>query len=186
LKLKTSWVILISTIFVTGLVTGLNAASTFGGDRTHKDVRVSSNVYFARDGVTFQSSNLITNIGAVYLRNILAWNNVTVGTVSCLSLGNGTPAASMTKLTTEATLAGFDRKNGTVSNWLNGTKQAYNVTYTWAATDAVTVQSCGLHWGVTDDSDNNMFAVAYLTDGTQQQFTIGSNCTLTWVNTLDV
>ena len=61
------------------------------------------------------------------------------------------------KLPNEITGNGLDRETGTPSV-VNGT--AYQVTYTWTATAAQSVQATGLHWDATDDSDSNMFAAA--------------------------
>ena len=161
----------------------------------HRDPQFSSNVYFTfNDGTgmhEFESGNVITNIGETMVRNLLGFNNISsYAPLQYISLGNGTIAAALTKLTVESTANGFNRTQGTPVSWNNGTDSAFNVTVTFTVSglgvgEYISVQSAGLHWNETDESDNNMFACAYLTDSTYHQFTNGSTCTVTWVITVD-
>lgn len=162
----------------------------------HRDPQFTSNVFFTvsdSSGVhEFESGNLITNIGETMARNLLGFNNISsYAPLQYISLGNATVAVTLTKLTTESTTNGFNRtQDATPDAWLNGTDSAFNVTVTFTVSglgvgEYISVQSAGLHWNETDESDNNMFACAYLTDGTYHQFTNGSTCTVTWVITVD-
>ena len=161
----------------------------------HRDPQFPSNVYFTvtdESGVhEFESGNVITDIGETMVRNLLGFNNISsYAPLQYISLGNGTIAAALTKLTVESTANGFNRTEGTPVSWNNGTDSAFNVTVTFTVSglgvgEYISVQSAGLHWNETDESDNNMFACAYLTDATYHQFTNGSTCTVTWVITVD-
>jgi len=162
----------------------------------HRDPQFSSNVIFVfkdASGVCeeSESGNLITNIGETMVRNLLGFNNISsYAPLKYISLGNGTVATTLTKLTVEPTTNGFNRTEGTPVSWNNGTDSAFNVTVTFIVSglgvgEYISVQSAGLHWNETDESDNNMFACAYLTDSTYHQFTNGSTCTVTWVITVD-
>jgi len=157
----------------------------------HRDPQVSANVYVLIETIegssSYSSGNIITDIGEAYVRNILGWDNVTSNNATqWISLGNATIAQTLTKLGVEATTVGFERAaNDTCVAWNNGTDRAYNVTNKFTATGNIAVNATGCHWNPTGNSDNNMFACAYLTDGTMHQFTATSNCTVTWVFTVD-
>lgn len=100
----------------------------------------------------------MVTIGSTHVRNFLGFANQTNVACMYLSLSNdAAPQPDWTKLPNEITANGFDREWG-VATVVNGT--AYQVTYTWTATAAQSVQATGLHWDVTDDSDTNMLAAA--------------------------
>ena len=114
-----------------------------------------------RDGVIFyeyDDHNLITTIGSKHVRNFLGFANQTNAAIENIALSNdAAPAASWTKLPGEITTLALDRAAGTAST-VNAT--AFQVTYTWTASGAQSIQCTGLHWSVVDDSDNNLFAAA--------------------------
>jgi len=161
----------------------------------HRSPKLVCNVFVSittpEDTVTGESGNLVTNIGETAIRNLLGFDNISsYAPFKYLSLGNATPAVTLTKLTTEATTNGLARATGTVVSWNNGTDSAFNVTYTWTVTGLgsgvyIAVQTAGCHWNDTGNSDSNMAACAYLTDGAQHQLTDGSTVTVTWCWTVD-
>jgi len=114
-----------------------------------------------RDGVIFyeyDDHNLITTIGSKHVRNFLGFANQTNAAIENIALSNdAAPAAAWTKLPAEITTLALDRAAGTASV-VNAT--AFQVTYTWTASGAQSIQCTGLHWSVADDSDNNLFAAA--------------------------
>lgn len=154
----------------------------------HVDPRVTANVYFTE---TYQgksemlaSGNLITTIGEnqslyAHISNLM--------NLTAISVGNSTPGAALTQLNSEAAENGFARQTVAQSAvWQNGGHDAINFTSTFTAVTAMeTLNSAGLQWSDVSGSDNNLFAVAYLTDGTAQQFPVGSTCTVTWVLTFN-
>jgi hypothetical protein len=157
---------------------------------SHHDPTVHANVYFHVQtplGVEdYQSGNVMTTILENDVRDWMGFGNQTSLTNSTkwISLGNATTiSAALTKLPYEATTGNFSR-NGTGTNiaWYNTTANhyAFNVTFTWYCTATVAVNATGLHWDNNPNSNNNMAACAWLTDGTIHQFTATSNCTVTW------
>lgn len=157
---------------------------------THKDPQIEVNVYCSEsiEGVEYLlgSGNLITDIGENATIDGLFGNTYNI---SGISSGNATVSAALTKLTTEATTSGFDRQAPTVSAlWFNSGDIARNYTCTFTATADIAVNAVGLHWSVTDDSDSNMFACAYITDGSYHQFPLSdpaSTLTVKWVITVN-
>ena len=156
-KYQVSALVILLTLSV-GIFVGRQQASMYGEAGADPSGHVSVKAY--RDGELFyeyEDHNLITTIGSTRIKNILGWDNQTGATIY-LSLSNdATPLVSWTKLPGEITANGLDRMTGTPSG-VNAT--AYQVTYQWTATAAQSVQCTGLHWVVTDDSDNNLFAAA--------------------------
>ncbi len=148
-------------VLTMGVYIGRQSATTmFHGDAGPDPAGHVSVIGF-RDGEIFyeyEQHNLITTIGSTQLRDFLGFSNHTNAACIYLSLSDdGAPAASWTKLPTEITINGLDRETGTPTV-VNAT--AYQVTYTWTATASDTVDCTGLHWVVTDDSDDNMLAAA--------------------------
>lgn len=128
--------------------------------------------------------NVKTLIADRYERNILGFNNVTDhNATKWMSLGNCTPANTLTVITTEATTGNLSRRlSHSIVSWMNGTHRAVNFTCEWTGTlNYVSVDSIGLHWNPTGDL--NLYAVAYCTDGTYQQFGVGSKATAIWTIT---
>lgn len=154
----------------------------------HKNPSVKYNVYAFKDGVSIGegSGNLITDIGETWLRDWAACsasNTTSRDGARYISLTNtGSPAASWTKLTSEVTANGFDRQEGAVTWWTNGGDAAFNVTKTFTATGTQQLQTAGLNWVATDDSDGNLFAAASFT---QTTFNAGDTLTITWTITFD-
>jgi hypothetical protein len=153
----------------------------------HKDPKLVANVYFyegtgAGAKLISKSGNLITDIGEnVTLFSLNAANQ----TLVAISTGNASSiTADLTQLDTEATTLGFDRVAANVSAyWFNSGDIAINYTALFRATDTISVNSVGLHWSVTDDSDNNMYAASFITDGTDHQFPVDGELTAVWVIT---
>ena len=150
----------------------------------HQDPRVKANVYVFKDGLLVGSAcgNLITTIGenqSLYAHIGNAMN------LAYISMGNCTPATGLTQITNEAAENGFTRASCSQSAvWSNGGHYAINFTTTFTGVTAMeTVSSAGLNWA--SSGNNNLYAVAYLTDGTAQQFPVGSTCTVTWVLTFN-
>lgn len=154
----------------------------------HKNPQIQWNVYAFSDGILIgeAAGNLITDIGEAWLRD---WAGSSAGNTTSrdgaryISLTNtGSPAADWTKLNSEVTANGFDRNEGTVTWWTNSGDAAFNVTKTFTATGTQQLQTAGLNWVATDDSDNNLFAAATFT---QTTFNAGDTLTITWVITFD-
>lgn len=158
----------------------------------HRDPSVQANVYFyegtgVNQQLVAESGNLITDIGENFARDVLGFNNVTDhnATIS-VSTGNASSiTAALTKLDTEATSDGFERVDGNVTAWVNSGDYAFNVTAAFDASGTITVDSVGLHWSNVSDSDNNMFAASFITDGTDHQFPAASRLTVVWVITVN-
>ena len=145
--------------FTIGVYVGIKQPSLHGTAGADPEGHVS--VIALRDGVIFyeyDDHNLITTIGSKHVRNFLGFANQTNAAIENIALSNdAAPAASWTKLPAEITGLDLDRAAGAASV-VNAT--AFQVTYTWTAGGAQTIQCTGLHWDVTDDSDNNLFAAA--------------------------
>jgi hypothetical protein len=133
---------------------------------------------------TLASGNLITDIGELYVRNILGFDNVTNhNATKWISLSNdGSPAVGWTELTTEVNANGFSRALGTVVAWENSGDRAFNVSKQFTATGTQQLQTAGLQWNDTPVSDNNLFAGA---DFTQTTFNSADTLTITWVITVN-
>ena len=113
--------------------------------------------------VEYTTHNVITTRGSKNIRNILGWNNVTnLNATDDISLGYEIVSKTLTKLTTEITGSGLVRTSGTATS-VNDT--AYQTTNTWSSITAPeTINATGLHYDPTSDSDNNMIAVASITE----------------------
>lgn len=156
----------------------------------HRDPEIYVNLEFTlwdETGIltSSRSGNLLLNTGARHVRNFLGFVNQTNVACRYFSLGNGTPSATMSKLT-EATTGNLSRRDAdTVVAWMNGTKWAYNATVLFTgSTNYISVQSCMLHWDGTSDSSDNGLCVAYLTNGAYQQFGVATQARLRWIITI--
>jgi hypothetical protein len=115
------------------------------------------------------SHNLITNIGDNQT-GIRISTNGTYVEARWISLGNCTPAYTLTKLTTEATTLGATRKKGTFVAYLtagsppSGGNYAFNVTAKFYFTGDITLDAAALQWSATSNSDNNAYAIASITE----------------------
>ena len=183
MKFNKSWAL--SLVLTALLCTALTYALVQVHPYVHRDPRASVNVFVITETAAgrneMASGNVITDLFETNLRNTYGFYNDTMvpnatNMTKYISVGNCTPAQTLTKITTEATNNGFARATGTVAAWQNGTDAALNVTKTFtAATAATTIDSAGLNWYATSDSDNNLVAVAAIT---QTAFAIGDNCTI--------
>lgn len=178
------WGLITSLLLVSAFLCGYGLTNGF-----HRDPQVHANVFVIHESMsgkeTIPVGNVITDIAENTLRDRLAFANSTIGSnmTDYISLGNATVAATLTKITDECdNSSAFGRAQGTVSAWYNGTDYAYNVTKTFMANATVTINTAGLNWFSTDQSDNNLFAVAAIT---QTAFAVNDNCTITWVITID-
>lgn len=182
--------LLVTALLVGTITYGLVRVSPY----MHRDPELKANVYVIHESVNGKElipvGNVITNIAEATIRNLLGFGNATTGTAEIgtnktdyISLGNATAAATLTKITTECdNSSAFGRAQGTVAAWANNTDNAYNVTKTFTANATVTIDTAGLNWFWSDGSDNNLFAVAAIT---QTAFAVNDNCTITWVITCD-
>lgn len=154
----------------------------------HREPRVKANLFIlyetAKGSWSGQSGNLITDIGERLARNIIGFDNVSSNNATkWISLSNvGSPLVTWTELNTEVAANGFTRALGTVTAWNNGTDYAFNVTKKFTASGTQQLQTAGLQWNDTPESDGNLFAVATFT---QTTFESGDNLTITWVITWD-
>jgi len=126
--------------------------------------------------------NLITNIGDNQT-GIRVSTNGTYVEARWISLGNATPAYTLTKLTTEATTLGATRKLGTFVAYLTsgsaptGGNYAFNITAKFYFTGDITLNCAGAQWSATSGSDNNLYACASIT---QTAFHNLWNMTILW------
>jgi hypothetical protein len=146
-------------VFAIGVYVGREQPSFEAASGSDPAGHVSVKVW--RDGEViheYETHNLITTIGSTHLRNFLGWANQTNQASIYLALSNdATPLTSWVDLPGEIIGSGLARATGTPSV-VNAT--AYQVTYTWTATAAQSVQCTGLHWDATVDSPNNLLAAA--------------------------
>lgn len=128
----------------------------------------------------FHDGNVITDIGERWLRNVHSANNESAVLCKSIALGNDsdTTDVTATKLDTEATTLGFTRANGTVAYWVNAGDYAYNVTLKFTAGGVIAINAAALHWSLTSNSDNNIFAMFTL--GGTQAFQNMWNITIRW------
>lgn len=170
---------------LSGSFIGYNLAPTY---EAHKNPSVQWNVYAFKDGILVGEGegNLITDIGETWLRDwagCTAANTTSRSGAQYISLCNtASPLVTWTKLTSEVTANGFDRQAGTIAWWTNSGDSAFNVTKTFTATGTQQLQTAGLNWVSTGDSDNNLFAAAAFT---QTTFNAGDTLTITWTITFD-
>jgi hypothetical protein len=129
------------------------------------------------------SGNLITDIGENFA------GNATFGldgnsTSWAISLSNdGSSSAAWTELPTEVAANGFSRAVGeNVGPWANSGDWAMNITHTFTASGSQQLQTAGLQWSTTGESDNNLFAAA---DFPQTPFEASDTLTVTWVITVN-
>ena len=146
----------------------------------HHNPTLKANVFIIFETASgkdeFATGNVITNIGENYTRCAFSRGG-TWSKVEYISIGNATASASLTQLTTE-----YDRKQGTIAEWVNNGDYAFNVTYKWTFSSTVTLNCAGAHWG--SSGDGNLYAVANFPSGAQT-FNSGDNCTVKWVFTYD-
>jgi hypothetical protein len=180
-KLKIYSAVFLFGILCFGIGFNLNTITTY----IHRDPQASVNVFVFKETpmgtVIIGQGNLITDIGDRYARDIMGFSNDSEPVWS-ISLGNASVAAGLTKLTAEATTTGFERAVGLVTALKNGADWAFVVTYKFTATGYIQVDSAGLNWVSTGNSDGNLFAAAALTGGAQSFYNIW-NCTVVWTIT---
>jgi len=102
-------------------------------------------------------AGVLTNIGKDWIEQQLAASDGTQEALYCADSNNDTdpPLATWTILPQEITTNGLDRQTGTYTSTGVGT---WNVTVTKSVTGTQSTQLWGLHWIVTDASDNNLLA----------------------------
>jgi len=145
--------------YTIGLSVGRRESALYGTAGADLAGHVSVKAY--RDGVLFyeyDDHNLIVTIGSTHVRDFLGFASATNAAIENIALSNdAAPAISWTILPGEITVDGLDRAVGTVSE-VNAT--AFQVTHTWTALAAQSVQCTGLHWSDIDNSPDNLFAAA--------------------------
>ena len=117
------------------------------------------------DQVVYGESNLLTNIGANWIRGHLNGSTATVAKIANMSLSNDAGAASdaWTELPVEIAANGLDRATAAAGVVNNGSLGAFNITHTWTATGSQSCQLIGIHWNATDESNGNLFAAVKFT-----------------------
>lgn len=100
-------------------------------------------------------AGVLTNIGKDYIEQQISNTNASEKALYCADSNDATdpPLASWTKLPSEITSNGLDRQTGAYTSTGVGT---WNVSVTKTVTGTQSTQLWGLHWVVTDDSDNNL------------------------------
>lgn len=176
-------------LFVVGLCVvcfGLGAVvSNVDFGVVHRDPRVNVFMSVTKfDGVNVEelaSGNTITDIGETFLGESAITGEDANATWAIAVSNDGSASSAWTELPTEVTANGFGRAGAEESvAWSNGGDWAINFTYTFTATGSQTLQTAGLHWDDTGESDNNLFACA---DFTQTAFETDDTLTVTWVIT---
>jgi hypothetical protein len=165
-KREKLWIVAIAAIF---LVVGfsLGQMSSVFGSNVAEQTKQPGGIFTVevwRDGkLTLQEThNLVVTIGRTKARDYFSVGSTDITKFLALS-NDATPLVSWTKLPGEVVGSGLDRAAGTVSN-VNST--AYQTLYTWTATATVTVQCTGVHWIITGNSDNNLYAAGTFTQVT--------------------
>ena len=146
-------------------------------DAYHYDEATGTYVHFYHD----ESSNVITTIGLNFIEEHLGIGGATYDDpAKWISLSNdGGSAAGWTKLPTELdNTNGMGRAEGAYASTGDG---VWTITKTFTATGAVTVQTTGLQWLVTLQSDNNLMAA---NDFTSVTLADQDSLTITWTITL--
>jgi len=146
-------------------------------DAYHYDEATGTYVHFYHD----ESSNVITTIGLNFIEEHLGIGTATNDDpAKWISLSNdGTSLASWTQLPAE-----LDNTNGmgrAVGAYASTGDGVWTITKTFTATGAVTVQTTGLQWLVTLQSNDNLMAA---NDFTQVVLATDDSLTITWTITL--
>jgi len=98
----------------------------------------------------------LTTIGKNWIEQQLAASDGTQEALYCADSNNASaPDAAWTILPQEIAANGLDRQTGAYTSTGDGT---WNVTVTKSVTGTQSTQVWGLHWVVTDESDNNLLA----------------------------
>lgn len=131
----------------------------------------------------FTSTNIITDIGEHYARDMLGFNNVTNhNETKWISLGNSSILQTRTILGVEATTAGATRALATGTAHYLGSDYTANFTVTFHFTGTISFNATGLHWNDTPNSDSNLFALVSVTALTWINH---DNCTVIWSTIYD-
>lgn len=131
----------------------------------------------------FTASNIITDIGEHYARDILGFDNVTNhNATKWISLGNSSILQTRTKLGVEVTNSGGARALATGTAHYLGSDYIANFTVTFHFTGTISFNATGLHWNDTPNSDSNLFA---LVSATALTWNNHDNCTVIWSTVYD-
>jgi hypothetical protein len=183
---KKSFALILATVIFLSFSSGYVA---YQYDVQHRPARAKSNIFVFRETPSgrdlIASGNTITDIGENYARDVLSFDNVTSNNAThWISLGNSSVASTKTKLDTEATNNGFERKVADSEvGWIYSGDYAVNYTVLFTATAQMYVNSAGLQWSGVSNSDNNLYALASL--GGSQEFEATWNCTIVWMIVYD-
>lgn len=143
-------------------------------DAYHYDAATGTYTLFYHD----ESSNVITTIGLNWIEDQLG-DSPGTDPAKWIALSNdGTSLASWTKLPNEINASGMTRAVGAYASTGDG---VWTIIATFTATGAVTVQTTGLHWVVTAESDSNLMAA---NDFTSVTLATDDTLTITWTITL--
>jgi len=174
--------LVIAVTLTIGLVSGLllNASIFPHGIVNAKDnVLVFYERQVGNDVVTgqFLIGNTITDIGENETRTRWSTNGTYVN-IGWISLGNATPAVTLTQLTTQ-----YTRETATINTpFTYGSHSSFNVTKKYTFTETVWLNAAGAHWAYT--GDNNLYACAYLqAGGAALEWNLNDNVTVTWIFT---
>jgi len=145
-----------------------------------KKFTMKANVFLVYElfegNVKLETPNVITNIGENRTGIYHSQNQTSIYAVQWISIGN----ASGTLQTKTELDSEYDRKQGSIVEWLNDNDFAFNCTYKWTFTETVNLNCAGGHWNST--GNNNLYAVANFPDGAVT-FNINENLTAKWVYT---
>lgn len=113
-----------------------------------------------RDGKLLSSefgAGVLTTIGKNWIEQQLAASDGSQEALYCADSNDATdpPLAAWTILPSEIAANGLDRQTGVYASTGDG---AWNVTVTKSVTGTQSTQLWGLHWVVTDSSDDNLLA----------------------------
>lgn len=154
----------------------------------HFDPKVNVKMYITKGegpgaSATLQSGNLITDIGETFIGEAAILGTDANATWAISLSNDGSSSAAWTELPVEVAANGFSRAAAEESAvWSNGGDWAINYTYTFTASGTQQLQTAGLQWDDTGESDLNLFAAA---DFTQTTFESSDTLTVTWVITVN-
>jgi hypothetical protein len=121
-------------------------------------------------------AGVLTTIGKNWIEQQLGASDGTQEALYCADSNDaGAPSAAWTELPDEIAANGLDRQTGAYASTGDGT---WTVTVTKSVTGIQSTQLWGLHWIVTDESDNNLLCAD--SGPTQKNCVDGDTVQETW------
>ena len=138
------------------------------------------NILHYRQGILLSNetgAGVLTNIGKDWIEQQISGVSTTDRAIYCADSNDATdpPLATWTQLPSEITTNGLDRQTGSYASTGVGT---WTVTCAKSVTGTQSTQLWGLHWIVTDNSNNNLLAAD--SGPAQKNCVSGDTLTETW------